>query len=190
MAIQIGNKLENDFNNPIGLLCDCHRRIERFLNLLIVVTEQAQGRELNDDQRQALDTALRYFQKSAPRHTLDEEESLFPRLRKVGRELKAETLATVDLLHTEHLQIDTAHNEINALIFKWIEEGTLTEVETADLQDALMQLHTTYQQHITYEEETLFPLAQEILKDEELRVIGEEMAQRRGINFEVWKTSI
>ena len=29
MAIQIGSKLENDYTNPLGMLSDCHRRIER-----------------------------------------------------------------------------------------------------------------------------------------------------------------
>ncbi len=30
MPISIGQKLESDFRNPLGLLSDCHRRIERF----------------------------------------------------------------------------------------------------------------------------------------------------------------
>ena len=40
-----------------------------------------EGRQLSHDERQSLDTVLRYFREAAPRHNADEEESRFPRLR-------------------------------------------------------------------------------------------------------------
>ena len=51
---------ESDFTNSIGMLGDCHRRIERFLEVLVRVAEQAHGEALNEEQRGALDTALHY----------------------------------------------------------------------------------------------------------------------------------
>jgi hypothetical protein len=39
---------------------------------------------LNEEQRGAFEAALRYFREAAPKHTADEEESLFPRLRRIG----------------------------------------------------------------------------------------------------------
>jgi hypothetical protein len=33
MPIVIGAKRESDFTDPIGMLSDCHRRIEMFLNV-------------------------------------------------------------------------------------------------------------------------------------------------------------
>ena len=77
MPIAIGQKLESDFRNPLGLLSDCHRRIERFLDGLIAISEEAQGNKLDDVQRQQFEVGLRYFREAAPKHTLDEEESLF-----------------------------------------------------------------------------------------------------------------
>ncbi|HZR47003.1 MAG TPA: hypothetical protein VFA47_09885 [Candidatus Manganitrophaceae bacterium] len=41
--IRIGEKMESFSINPLGLLSDCHRRIERFLNGLITVAAQAQA---------------------------------------------------------------------------------------------------------------------------------------------------
>jgi hypothetical protein len=61
MPIVIGAKRESDFTDPIGMLGDCHRRIERFLNVLVRVAEQAHGEAMNEDHRGALETALRYF---------------------------------------------------------------------------------------------------------------------------------
>jgi hypothetical protein len=46
VPIAIGQKLESDFRNPLGLLSDCHRRIERFLDGLIAISEEAQGNKL------------------------------------------------------------------------------------------------------------------------------------------------
>jgi len=41
MPIVIGAKRESDFTDPIGMLSDCHRRIEMFLNVLVRVAELA-----------------------------------------------------------------------------------------------------------------------------------------------------
>ena len=45
MGIQIGAKPDSGFDDPIGMLKDCHRRIEHFLHILCVVVERAHGRE-------------------------------------------------------------------------------------------------------------------------------------------------
>ena len=76
MPIQIGAKRESSFTDPIGLLGDPHRRVERFLAVLIHVAEQAHGEPFTGEQRTAWDTALRYFREAAPKHAADEEESL------------------------------------------------------------------------------------------------------------------
>src|SRR3954466_3949201 len=83
VPIVIGAKPESNFTDPIGLLTDCHRRIERFLSVLVQVAAQAKGGPLTEEQRHGLDTALRYFRDAAPKHTADEESTLFPRLRRV-----------------------------------------------------------------------------------------------------------
>src|SRR5678809_108738 len=81
MPITIGAKRESDFTDPIGMLGDCHRRIERFLNVLVSVAKYQNGGHLDEEQKTAMATSLRYFREAAPKHTADEEESLFPRMR-------------------------------------------------------------------------------------------------------------
>jgi Hemerythrin HHE cation binding domain len=83
MPVTIGAKTSPDFSNPIDLLIDCHRRIERFLTVLVKVAEQAKGGLMTKEQSRECEQALDYFRNAAPRHTADEEESLFPRLRVV-----------------------------------------------------------------------------------------------------------
>jgi hypothetical protein len=83
MPITIGSKPAADFSNPIELLSDCHRRIKRFLAVLVSVARQAHDEPMTEKQREEWLRALDYFRNAAPRHTADEEESLFPRLRQI-----------------------------------------------------------------------------------------------------------
>jgi hypothetical protein len=54
MPIRRGAPPENSFDTPLGLLSDCHRRIERFLEQLLRVAETARGGALDAGQRAAL----------------------------------------------------------------------------------------------------------------------------------------
>ena len=81
MAIQIGAKHDSGCDDPIGMLTDCHRRIERFLGVLCKVIQAAGRRSLTEEEKSAVQAAINYFQQGGQRHTSDEEESLFPRLR-------------------------------------------------------------------------------------------------------------
>src|SRR6266481_5954066 len=99
MPIQIGHK-ESDFTDPLGLLSDCHRRIEHFLGVLIKLCDKAKGGSLDAGEGELLDKALAYFRNAAPKHTADEEHSLFPRLR-VAAESEA-PLARLAQLEFEH----------------------------------------------------------------------------------------
>ncbi len=100
MPVQIGSRA-SDFSDPTGLMSDCHRRIEMFLNT-IRAAGGLNGRQLAEDERRALDAALRYFREAAPKHNADEEESLFPRLRWVSDPEVQSALADVARLEQEH----------------------------------------------------------------------------------------
>src|SRR4051794_30617719 len=130
MPIQIGAKPDSNFDDPLGLLTDCHRRIEHFLRVLRTVAEDAAGREFNDEQRKALETALRYFREAAPRHTADEEQSLFPRLRAHGGGAELEK---VEALENDHEWADVRHARVDQLGRQWLAEGRLSAPETAEL---------------------------------------------------------
>ncbi len=183
MPIAIGQKLESDFRNPLGLLSDCHRRIERFLDELVLISEEAQGNKLNDLQRQHFEVALRYFREAAPKHTLDEEESLFPRLRlhKDGESLTA--FALLDGLHADHLEAEIKHQRVDDLGCAWIADERLSPDNARIFIGLLKELRVTYEKHIAVEDNQLFPLAARILDRTELEAIAQEMAARRGLVF-------
>jgi iron-sulfur cluster repair protein YtfE (RIC family) len=184
MAIQIGAKPESSFKQPLGLLSDCHRRIERFLAQLISVTAQVQGRQLGEPQREALEVALRYFRKAAPLHTQDEEASLFPRLRAADSAEAQAALEALDSLEADHDVADIAHAEVDRLGQRWLEVGSLTAEETLHLMETLHTLQETYRRHIAVEDQIIFPMAGRALTPEQITAVGQEMATRRGVPYE------
>lgn len=190
MPITIGKKIESDYSNPLGLLSDCHRRIETFLDVLMRVTNQARGAGLNEDQRHALEVALRYFREAAPTHTRDEEESLFPRMLASTDARARSAIALLDGLHADHELADAGHAEVEALGSQWLSEGALSIRSTDRLTELLDQLHSTYQKHIAVEDGEVFPLAGQILSDAELAAVGIEMATRRSIDLNALESSL
>jgi hemerythrin-like domain-containing protein len=182
MPIVIGAKRESDFTDPIGMLGDCHRRIEMFLNVLVRVAEQAHGEALDEEQRGALETALRYFREAAPKHTADEEESLFPRLRQIESADMRALLARIESLEEEHVCADRSHGEVDDLGRSWLRDGTLPPEQASRLLTLLVQLRDLYRHHIATEDNEVFPAAAAALSAADRQVIGGEMASRRSIS--------
>lgn len=182
MPIVIGAKRESDFTDPIGMLGDCHRRIEMFLNVLLRVAEQAHGEVLNEEQRGALETALRYFREAAPRHTADEEESLFPRLREMENADVRALMARIDSLEEEHACADRSHGEVDNLVRLWLRDGTLPSELASQLLTLLVQLRDLYRHHIAIEDNEVFPIAAAALSAADREAIGAEMALRRSVS--------
>ena len=181
MPIQIGAKPQADFGDPMGLLTDCHRRIERFLGVLQKSTQLDQTRPLVSPEREIVENALRYFSTSAPRHTQDEEESLFPRLRRSDSPSVQEALNRIAVLEIEHNEADLLHAEVDRLFRVWLGQSALTEGQSQSLSQALDRLGELYEGHIAIEEAAVFPCASAVLKADEKASMGNEMALRRGL---------
>jgi len=182
MPIVIGQAPSSDFNDPLGLMQDCHRRIERFLQVLLVVSKSRRGEELSADERDALETALRYFRKAGPLHNADEESSLFPRMRGSGSAEAAVALLTMDHLEAEHRLTSAWHEEVDALGTRWLENGTLSREDSNRLCLLVDELDATYRQHIAVEESGVFAVAADCLPADAIAAIGREMARRRDID--------
>lgn len=118
----------HSFSNPTGMLSDCHRRIEMFLGSLQAVAKVI-DRPLAGEAREALDTALRYFREAAPKHTADEEESLFPRMRQLRQPAVDSALARVEELESDHRWAAPLHAEVERLGQKCLSGGRLSQAE-------------------------------------------------------------
>jgi hemerythrin-like domain-containing protein len=175
MAIQIGARPDSGFDDPLGMLKDCHRRIESFLGILCIVAERAKGRDLTDEERSAVEAALHYFRVGGQRHTADEEESLFPRLRVIP----ATGTESIGGLEDDHRHIKALHASIEDLFSTWISAGKLGAESEWRLLSDTAQLRRIYLEHILVEETLVFPHAAQVLNRSELAAIGSEFRARR-----------
>jgi hemerythrin-like domain-containing protein len=175
MAIQIGAKPDSGFDDPLGMLKDCHRRIENFLNVLCVVVQRAQGRGLSDEERDAVTASLQYFRTGGQRHTADEEESLFPRMRASV----SGVLEEIDRLEGDHREADDLHASIERLYTTWIDSGRLGPEDTGQLLAQCSRLNALYSEHIHIEETTVFARAAQVLDESAIASIGSEFRLRR-----------
>lgn len=189
MAVQIGARPDAGFEDPIGMMTDCHRRIERFLDILGRVARYARGRALTTEEAAAIDSALIYFRTAGPRHTEDEEQSLFPRLLATaapgtttpegGRVAQlADSLAS---LESDHHRATELHQEVDALYQRWQSSGTLATREATALEFATGELGRIYSTHIAIEEGLIFPRAADLLSRRDLTAMASEFRSRRGL---------
>jgi hemerythrin-like domain-containing protein len=183
MLVKIGQQADHGFDQPLGLLSDCHRRIERFLGALVTVARTRAGGALTASDRHVLEAALHYFASAAPRHSADEESSLFPRLRASGDRRALAAVETIDRLEHEHRVADSHHRAVDGAVRRWLAAGSLAGEDAAALAAHLDALSALYRAHISIEDEDVFPAAGAALTAGDLEAIGREMAARRNVSF-------
>lgn len=182
MLVTIGKKPESNFDDPVGMLRDCHKRITHFLGTLAFAAKKFRGLPLPHEVRSDILKSLHYFREAAPKHNADEEESLFPRMRtSIGQDEHA--IVIMQSLESEHRWAENQHEVVDGLFRTWISNGSIGVEESENLLSALPQLQSFYTEHIQHEERTIFPVAEELLSPMQLASIGAEMAARRGVNF-------
>lgn len=173
MGVQIGAKPDAGFEDPIGMLKDCHRRIEQFLGTLCLVAERARGRALTDEESAAVQTAVTYFRGGGQRHNADEEESLFPRLRASGN------AGDVNELEQDHRDAEELHARVEELYADWVAQAGLEAEKQEELAAAAEGLKRLYAAHIEREETVVFPRAARALDPEAIAKMGVEFRARR-----------
>lgn len=136
---------------------------------------------LANDTRTALEAALRYFRESAPKHTDDEEQSVFPRLRRCSHAEVETALAALDALEQEHRRADSLHAQVDLLGERCVQEGALSPAQALQFRGAVSELASIYKQHIRIEDEEIFPVTARILSPADKQQIAAEMAARRGV---------
>ena len=176
----LGHAPSHGFDEPIGLLTDCHRRIEMFLEMLHRAAREYGDQPLDTRAAIAVRTAQRYFAHAAPKHTADEEESLFPRM-KAAAATQGKGCDEIARLESDHAHADRLHARVDGLLEAWLSAGSLPPGPAAELAALLDTLFELYRGHIHTEEAEVFPLACTLLTTSELTAVGEEMRTRRGL---------
>ncbi len=171
------------FEDPIGVLKACHGCIEQRLQMLERACEISQGNDLKKRQEatEALKPVVGYFTTGGVKHTEDEEISLFPRMRAY---LKSgdEALAVMHALESQHREAESFVNELKEVVARLTRQPWSFDLKDTEwLESITVKMGTHYRPHIKLEDESVFPKAADILSEEELAVIGKEMARRRNV---------
>jgi len=114
---------------------------------------------------------LRWITEELPLHIADEEQSLYPRLRRHGQD------ASLVRLSAEHRR-DAFFMPAVTRGLRAIAAGTVADYEFLDAATGFARLH---RQHLDHEEATIMPLARAVLAREEAEALAAEMAVRRGM---------
>jgi hemerythrin-like domain-containing protein len=157
---------------PIEHLLACHRRIENRLDIL----ERA-GQHLEDQPNEsllAIGNSLRFMDISGVLHTVDEEESFFPRLRAC---LTPEEVAYLDGLESQHRDVDAVYASLKEIVLQLQQQRTPERVEA--YRGCVAKLKSAYGAHIASEDSILMEMGRRVLSPEELSLIHNEMRARR-----------
>jgi len=176
LTMQTGAMLSCEFEDPIVTLKDVHLRIKRFLHVLWVIADRAAGRELTSDEIAAVRSAMDYIRVEGTRHTADEEQSLFPRLRSQTISGDSEELLA---LEDNRRRADPLHAMVEALYLAWISAGALRPESQLRLQSCAESLKRLWEQHVQLEEQIVFPRARHVLDGRAIAAIRHEFRVRR-----------
>ena len=162
------------FDDPLGVLRACDRRIERQLATRDRLLRHLPEHHADADARAAATAIMRYFDTAAINHHADEEQSLFPRLVKAAPDVR-------DLarrLEREHATLAARWARLRPLLSAIVARGgAYLPVKDVDLFCA------AYAAHIACEEGELLPRAEQVLAAKDMAAIGAEMAARRDVAF-------
>lgn len=134
-----------------------------------IVRQQADA-----DSIDAVDRALSFLEGPGARHERDEEESLFPRLRR-----HLELLSLLDDLVADHNHHASLVAQLRSLRSGWSRLGPDAGLGAAFAM-AANELARAYRNHIEREEHDLLPAAKELLSAAEVDELTREMRARRG----------
>ncbi len=164
--------------DAVDMLLACHQRIRNFTAIAARLGEvEGAGPE---EIANAAEAVHRYYTVALPLHEADENQSVYPRLRGVlSQENDAHAL---ELMIEQHGPIDEL---VARLVPLWNQlrtaPTTLPELQ-ADLRAYAARLLDLWKQHLSLEEEVVFPLIRKSLPNNDLAAIHREMKLRRGVN--------
>ena len=151
----------------------CHRRIEDRLATLGRAADH--WRDAPEAALEAIRKSFLFLDSNGALHTMDEELSLFPRLRP---RLAGEEVAHLDRLEQQHQEVESVFAELKDVVAEIAASPQQAPIEPR-YREIVTLLSELYRPHSQFEDEVLMPLARRFLNQEELEIISQEMRARR-----------
>lgn len=162
------------FDRPLQLLHACHGKLMHQCGTLRNLAVYLNQHGCDGQAQQAAQAILRYFTTAAQLHHQDEEEDLFPALRVAVPANDTHMGALLAGLLAEHTALEAQWQALQPLL-QQVADGTGTELPAEQVEPFV----TGYFAHIAVEEKELLPIAEYLLKPDQLAGMGQRMAVRR-----------
>ena len=166
------------FDHPLEMLRACHGKILRQGEILQKLAAHLDCHGCDTEAQLAAQGILRYFETAGQFHHLDEEENLFPALRASDEFAQTPLPALLERLLVEHVGMLAAWDALRPVLLL-LAAGEQVALDAAVMNDFI----TRYSDHIAIENAELLPLVPKLLTLEQLKTIGQKMAERRGAQF-------
>ncbi len=165
------------FDEPLEMLAACHERIEAQLCTLEKLIEYVAGQGADRPAREAATQVMRYFDTAGANHHRDEDEDVFPMLRRIAAERdRPEVSAVINGLEEDHSTMEAQWARLRERL-EAIAAGREARLDTEDVA----RFAWLYRRHIEKESALVLPFARETFGESERVVLGRRMAERRRI---------
>ena len=162
-------------DQPLEILEACHERVKNHCQILQRLSAHLKVAGIDDQAILASKNLLRYFEIAAKNHHEDEENNLFPMLLESMAGSDAVCInEIINVLKEEHILLEKIWQSIKNPL-KLIASGTVASID----ETQILLLATTYEKHINLEENELFPMAKRLLNEEQLKLMSQDMTERR-----------
>lgn len=166
-----------DFEAPLAMLGECHRRVERQCTTLGRLVPHLAAHGSDTAAREAAIAVMRYFDLAGPNHHADEEQDLFPALLESMAGSDAVCLRQmIESLCADHRDLERRWAALRRTL-QLVADGLPAVLDAAEVQ-AFAGL---YGRHIAREEGEVLPMAERLLGQAEIEHLGEAMRSRRGV---------
>jgi iron-sulfur cluster repair protein YtfE (RIC family) len=162
--------------SPVEMLRDCHARIRHFTQLGCTLAG-AQGAP-ESEIAEASTAVFRYFKRALPLHEADENQSVFPRLRK-ALPPGALVREAAETMVSQHKAIDVLVAELLIPCDILRHQPERLPALAQGLQHVTGALAKIFEAHLLLEETVVFPALKESLTPKQIQEIRHEMQQRR-----------
>lgn len=165
------------FDEPLEMLAACHDRIEAQLCTLEKLIEHVSARGADAPAREAAAGVMRYFDTAGVEHHRDEDQEIFPLLRRLAAERdRPEVSAVINGLEQDHSTMDAQWSRLRERLDA-IAAGREARLGAEDVGPFAW----LYRRHMEKESALVLPFAREAISETERARLGSRMAARRRI---------
>lgn len=157
------------FTDPFERLMNEHQHGLRELDKMLASSRELKSGGFSVETYEKLRAATRFINEDIRAHNQNEEDALFPAM-----EAKTGSGGPVAVMKSEHLQLWSALDKLETELTDLLND-TASQQRIARVAELSAFIHDLLRNHIFKEDNILYPMAREILTQEEIAEVSRKM---------------